>query len=54
MSVEAAVLLPWYQPLFTDEERAIARRRLADHQFDVEDFLRTRGVTPPSWAASNG
>ena len=37
MSVEAAALLPWYRALFTDEERAVAHRRLVDH-----DFMSTR------------
>jgi hypothetical protein len=38
MSVEGAVLLPWYRGLFTEDERNKARRRLVD-QFDVEAFL---------------
>jgi hypothetical protein len=39
-SVEASILRPEYRCLFSDDERSIARRRLADHQFDVESFLR--------------
>ncbi|RSM86304.1 hypothetical protein DMH04_14145 [Kibdelosporangium aridum] len=42
-SVEASVLRPEYEPLFTDDERATARRRLEDHQFDVDGFLRQVG-----------
>ncbi len=38
-SVEAHVLLPRFEPLFTDEERRIARTRLLDHGFDVDGFL---------------
>lgn len=33
LSVEYHVLLPQYAPLFTDEERAIARRRLEQYDF---------------------
>jgi hypothetical protein len=39
-SVEASILRPEYRCLFSDDERSIARRRLADHQFDAESFLR--------------
>jgi hypothetical protein len=49
MSVEASALLPWYADLFTDEQRATARRRLTEHNFDVEAFLRTRSASPPGW-----
>jgi hypothetical protein len=38
-SVEAYVLLPRYRSLFTDAERATARRRLEQHGFDVDAFL---------------
>jgi hypothetical protein len=37
-SVEATVLKAVYEPLFNDEEREIARRRLELHDFDVEGF----------------
>lgn len=53
MSVEAAVLLPWYELLYTDDERAVARRRLVEHRFDVDAFLRTRCATPPSWTTDS-
>ena len=53
MSVEAAVLLPWYEQLFRDEERAIARRRLVEHRFDVAAFLRSRTAKPPSWTTED-
>jgi hypothetical protein len=49
MSVEAAVLLPWYADLFTDEERRVSRRRLVDHDFDVDGFLRDRQARRPAW-----
>lgn len=52
MSVEAAVLLPWYEHLFSGDERATARRRLVEHKFDVEAFLQRRGAQPPSWTVS--
>lgn len=38
-SVEAHVLLPRFEPLFSDAERRIARSRLRDHGFDVDAFL---------------
>lgn len=38
-SLEAAVIKPRYAALFTEPERGIARRRLAQHDFDVEQFL---------------
>lgn len=50
MSVEAAAILPWYAPLFTEEQRAAARRRLVEHRFDVDRFLSIRGAQPPAWA----
>lgn len=49
MSLEAAVLLPWYEPLFTSAQRSIARRRLTEHGFDVEGFLAARTAMAPSW-----
>ena len=52
MSVEAAALLPWYEPLFTDDQRAVARRRLAEHRFDVDGFLAKRMAAPPAWVAT--
>jgi hypothetical protein len=39
-SVEAAVLKPKYEALFTLEERRIARQRLELHEFDVDEFIR--------------
>jgi hypothetical protein len=35
------VLRPEYEPLFTDEERDIARMRLEGRDFDVDAYLRT-------------
>lgn len=39
-SVEAAVLKPKYEALFTVEERRIARQRLELHDFNVDEFIR--------------
>lgn len=39
-SVEATVLKPVYEPLFTEHERQVARYRLEEHEFDVDGFLR--------------
>lgn len=52
MSVEAAVLLPWYEALFTDRQRTVARRRLTEHRFDVDAFMDTRTAAPPAWVAA--
>ena len=46
-SVEAHVLLPYYSPLFTDEDRRVARQRLGDLGFDVDAYLVTRQTAPP-------
>lgn len=49
MSVEAFVLLPWYEVLFDDNERQVARTRLEAHRFNVDAFL--RGLpAPPTWS----
>ena len=52
MSVEATVLLPWYEKLFSDEERTTARRRLTEHRFDVDDFIEAKTLNPPAWVKS--
>jgi hypothetical protein len=43
-SVEAWALRPAYLPLFTEVERAEARRRLEEHGFPVDAFLYTLGA----------
>jgi hypothetical protein len=50
MSLEAFVLLPWYQELFTDDERSTAERRLRDHEFNVDAFLARSNAAWPAWA----
>lgn len=47
LSVEAFVLLPWYECLFTDVERREARRRLEANEFDVDHFV--AAAVPPPW-----
>lgn len=42
LSVEAHVLLPRFQPLFTDAERESARRRLEQYGFAVDGWLRAQ------------
>ena len=49
MSVEAVALLPWYDPLFTDEQRVVVRLRLVEHHFDLDAYLSNRVATPPRW-----
>ena len=40
LSVEAKVLIPKYAPLFSTVIKDAARRRLRDHEFDVDAWLR--------------
>jgi hypothetical protein len=49
MSVEANVLLPWVQDLFSLEEQTNARRKLEAHKFDVEELLVNATLNPPDW-----
>ncbi len=49
MSCEAIVLLPWYEDLFGDDEKAVARRRLIEHDFDVDAFVHRASSIPPTW-----
>jgi hypothetical protein len=51
MSVEAFVLLPWYRQLFAEDELATAERRLIEHRFDVERFVRGASLDPPAWTS---
>jgi len=53
VSVEAFVLLPWYRQMFSEDELATAERRLTEHRFDVERFLRTSTQRPPGWITSD-
>ena len=48
-SVEFAALLPWFEPLFTVDERQEARTRLILHDFPVDAKLRAATSTPPAW-----
>ena len=47
-SVEAFVILPWYQPLFTPAEIQTAEDRLGLAEFDVAAYLAR--VRAPDWA----
>lgn len=49
-SMEFAVLLPWFRPLFSVEEQDEAERRLILHDFPVVNRLDSRAASPPSWA----
>ncbi|MFF8650525.1 hypothetical protein ACF06D_20130 [Streptomyces griseoluteus] len=53
LSVEAFVLLPWYQHLFDEHHLDTARYRLSEHGFDVDRFLREARRTPPAWASED-
>ena len=50
--VRQSRFLPWYDGLFSEDERAVARHRLVEHGFDVDGFnaaqvaLRSGGVRP--------
>lgn len=39
LSVEADVLRPRWHDLFSDEQRAVAVRRLREYHFDVDAYL---------------
>jgi hypothetical protein len=52
MSVEANVLLPWFEELFSREEQANARRKLEAYGFDIEGYLATQRLNPPHWATT--
>lgn len=53
MSIEAAALLPWYQSLFLDEHRAVARKRLLEQNFAVDEFLKIQTNPPPRWTCDH-
>lgn len=53
-SVEFAVLLPWFEPLFTLDEREEARIRLILHVFPVDAKLRAATAVPPAWVEQEG
>jgi hypothetical protein len=48
-SVEYAVCLPWFQPLFTPAEVEAAEQRLILHDFPLRDRLERTASNPPSW-----
>jgi len=50
-SVEFAVCLSWFSPLFTDDEVAEAENRLLLHEFPLATRLAAREASPPAWAA---
>jgi hypothetical protein len=39
LSVEAEVLKPKWHDLFSDDQRAVAIRRLREYHFDVDEYL---------------
>jgi hypothetical protein len=39
LSVEALVLLPWAAEIFEESDRRLARGRLAEYGFDVDEFI---------------
>ena len=49
MSVEAHVLLPWYRELFTEEQLAVADRRLREQEFDIDEHLSRATTNWPAW-----
>lgn len=49
MTAEAVALLPWYEQLFDDQDRQLARRRLEAYGFDVDRFLAAKSQSPPAW-----
>lgn len=53
-SVEFAACLPWFEPLFSDEEIRRAERRLLLHEFPLQEHLDHSRAHPPSWWARAG
>lgn len=53
-SIEAWVLRPEYEPLFTEADRAAARRRLTLHEFDVDRYLGELAATDKSSPSTPG
>lgn len=51
-SAEYAVCLPWFEELFTREERVEARSRLVIHEFPLDRRLEQDRQNPPDWATS--
>jgi len=49
-SVEFAVCLSWFQPLFTVDEVEEAERRLLLHEFPLRERLARAERTPPAWS----
>lgn len=52
-SVEYAVCLPWFQPLFTLAEVEAAERRLVLHDFPIQERLERAARNPPSWTVDS-
>jgi hypothetical protein len=50
MTIELLALLPWYQELFTHQQRDKARWRLQEHGMDVEARLGEAATHAPAWA----
>ena len=48
-SVEFAANLPWFQPLFTDQELQAGHSRLALHDFPFEARVAAAVAQPPAW-----
>jgi hypothetical protein len=48
-SVEFASNLPWFRPLFTDQELHAGRTRLALHDFPFEARMTAAAAEPPAW-----
>lgn len=53
VSVEAIVLLPWYESVFADAEREVARNRLAEYRFDADAFIAERSRRAPAWTVES-
>ena len=52
-SVEYAVCLPWFQPLFTASEIEEAERRLILHEFPIRERVERAAGNPPDWAVDS-
>ena len=52
-SIEYAVCLPWFRPLFTPEEVEKAERRLTAHNFPIGERMERAAQSPPDWAVDS-
>jgi len=53
LSIEARVLEPWYQDLFSGGEGSLARFGLQEHRFNMGGYLADTSGAWPDWATQD-